>query len=262
MCATFRLQPMNNKIKFAYFGSSKFSEYVLNELKKAGFEPALNITDAKAPLPELTQDIDMAIVASFGKILPAEYLKIPKFGFLNVHPSLLPKFRGPSPIQAQILNSQANEVGVTIIKMDEKMDHGPILSQRKVVLNPWPDHYGIIEALLGQEGGLLLAETLPKWLSGEIGEKEQAHEEATFVKMIKKEDGLLNLGDEPEANLRKVLAYSTWPGAYIFFRRKQGDEIRVVVRNAKIVEGQFIPTRVIPAGKKEMDWESFLRGNA
>lgn len=79
--------------------------------------------------------------------------------------------------------------------------------------------------------------------------------------MIKKEDGLLDLSGEPETNLRKVLAYSTWPGAYIMFKRKHGDEIRVVVKNAKIIDSQFIPTRIIPAGKKEMEWQDFLRGN-
>lgn len=262
MCATYPHSPMSQQIKFVFFGSSKFSEYVLGELTKAGYEPVLNITDARAPLPDLPQDIDVAIVASFGKILPGEYLKIPKHGFLNVHPSLLPQFRGPSPIQAQILHARADEVGITIIKMDEKMDHGPILAQRQVILNPWPDHYGMVEALLGQEGGVLLAEILPKWVNNEISENEQEHEEATYVKMIKKEDGLLDLNEPAETNLRKVFAYSTWPGAYIMFKRKQGDEIRVVIRNAKIIDGNFVPTRVIPAGKKEMDWESFLRGNA
>lgn len=249
---------MNKDLKFAFFGSSQFSKHVLDKLERAGYMPALNVTNAKEPLPELTSDIDVAIVASFGKILPKEYLEIPKHGFVNVHPSLLPKLRGPSPIQSQILNSETNEVGVTIIKMDEKMDHGPILAQRKVILNPWPDHYAIIEALLGQEGGKLLVEVL----GNEFNEHPQNHEEATYCKLVKKEDGLLDLNDKPEKNWRKVLAYSTWPGAYIMFKRKQGDEIRVVIKNAKIEDGKFIPTLVIPAGKKEMDWQSFLRGNA
>ncbi len=249
---------MHNKIKFAFFGSSKFSEYVLDELRQAGFEPALNITTAKAPLPPLTSDFDLCIVASFGKILPKDYLAVPKHGFLNVHPSLLPKYRGPSPIQAQILEAEKDDVGVTIIKMDELMDHGPILAQEKIMIESWPDHYAIVEERLGRAGGKLLVQVL----RGELEEREQNHEEATFIKMIKKEDGLLDLTDPAEKNLRKVLAYSTWPGAYIMFKRKQGDEIRVVIRNAKIVEGQFIPTRVIPAGKKEMNWEDFLRGNA
>jgi len=137
------------------------------------------------------------------------------------------------------------------------MDHGPILAQEKVGIEPWPDHYAIAEEKLGRAGGKLLL----RIFEGEALEREQDHDDATYVKMVKKEDGLLDLKDNPETNLRKVLAYSTWPGAHIFFKRKTGEEIRVVVRNAKIIDNQFIPTRVIPAGKKEMDWQDFLRGN-
>ncbi|OHA89945.1 MAG: hypothetical protein A3F53_02465 [Candidatus Zambryskibacteria bacterium RIFCSPHIGHO2_12_FULL_48_10] len=247
-----------DKIRFVFFGSSKFSEYVLDELKKTGYEPVLNVTSAKAPLPEIPADTDLCIVASFGKILPKTYLDIPRLGFINVHPSLLPKYRGPSPIQAQLLDIVCQGVGVTIIKMDEKMDHGPILAQEKINIEPFPDHYAIVEEKLARAGGKLLI----KVLETKPGETPQDHSTATYVKMVKKEDGLLDLNDDPEKNLRKVLAYSTRPGAYIFFRKKNGEEIRVVVRNAKIIENQFIPTRVIPAGKKEMDWQDFLRGNA
>ena len=256
------------KIKFVFFGSSKFSKYVLDELEHAGHVPIMKVTDAKAPLPEIPVDTDFCVVASFGKILPKTYLEIPRLGFINVHPSLLPELRGPSPIQNLIL--QNKEPGVTIIKMDEKMDHGPILAQEKINIEPWPDHYAIVEEKLGRAGGKLLVQTLSDIspLSG----REQDESQATYVKMIKKEDGLLDLNDAPETNLRKVLAYSTWPGAYIFFKRKTGEEIRVVIKNAKIIDpepeqarygagAQFIPTRVIPAGKKEMDWQDFLRGN-
>ena len=247
---------MNSKLKFAYFGSSKFSEYVLDELRQADYEPAFNVTNAKESLPELKTDIDLGIVASFGKIIPKGYLDTPRYGFINVHPSLLPELRGPAPIQNLIL--QNREPGVSIIRMDEKMDHGPLLAQERVAVEPWPDHYAVVEEKLGRAGGRLLVRVL----NGEAAERDQDHDSATFVKMIKKEDGLLNLNDDAEVNLRKVFAYSTWPGAYIMFKRKHGDELRVVIKNAKIVNGQFVPTLVVPAGKKEMDWESFLRGNA
>jgi methionyl-tRNA formyltransferase len=256
---------MSHEIKFAFFGSSRFSEYVLDELKKADYFPILDITSAKDALPELPADLDLAIVASFGKILPNEYLKGPAQGFLNVHPSLLPELRGPSPIQNLIL--QDKEPGVTIIKMDEKMDHGPILAQEKVKIEPWPDHYDIVEEKLGRAGGKLVATLLSKVSKAELltlltgTEREQEHDKATYIKLIKKEDGLLNLEGDAETNRRKVLAYSTWPGAYFFFKRKTGEDLRVVVKDAKVEEGKFVPTRVIPAGKKEMDWESFLRGN-
>lgn len=249
----------SNKLRFAFFGSSRFSELVLDELIKAGYSPALKITDAKLPLPELPPDIELCIVASFGKILPAPYLKVPKLGFLNVHPSLLPELRGPAPIQGIILGQ--GSPGVTIIKMDEEMDHGPIVAQEKVEMDPLPDHYAIVEDKLARAGGKLLAVVLPKWVAGEIQAQPQDHSLATYIKLIKKEDGLLRLEGDPEMNLRKVFAYSTWPGAYFFFKTKMGKELRIVVKNAKMEDGKFIPTRIIPEGKREMDWQDFLRGN-
>lgn len=254
----------SNGIKYVFFGSSRFSEFILDELEKGGFSPLKKITSAREPLPALEEllelEADVFIVASFGKILPQELLDIPKYGSLNVHPSLLPELRGPAPIQGLILGK--GEVGITIIKMDSEMDHGPIVAQEKVALEPWPDYYAIIEEKLARVGGKMLVDILPRWIGGEITPIEQNHLSATFIKMIKKEDGLLDLNAPAETNLRKVLAYNTWPGAYILFKRKTGDEIRVVIKNGKIENDQFIPTRVIPAGKREMSWEDFLRGNA
>lgn len=270
--------PLSNKskIKFVFFGSlpdgkagSQFSGYVLEELKKMGFSPMLNITSAKEDLPleKLRKlNADVFVVASFGKILSPEVLNIPKHKVLNVHPSLLPRLRGPAPIQNSILSSE--EPGITIIRLDEKMDHGPILMQKKIPITPWPDHYRIVEKKLGHAGGKMIGELLPKWVKGELQEIPQDDSTATYIKLIKKEDGLLDLNDQPEKNLRKVLAYSTWPGAYMFFKNKRGKEIRLVVKDAKIKDppageasGQFSPIRVIPAGKREMDWQDFLRGN-
>lgn len=264
--------PPSKNVRFVFFGSSQISSYVLEELEMMGLSPILNITSAKDPLPmEKLQelDADVFVVASFGKILPKELIEMPKYGSINVHPSLLPKLRGPAPIQGAIMG--LGEPGVTIIKMDEKMDHGPILAQAKVTVTPWPDHYRVVEEKLGRAGGQILATLLPLWIQGEVEEKPQDHGGATYIKLIKKEDGLINLDDPAENNLKKVLAYSTWPGAYMFFSAKGGSaspgggkrrEIRIVVKDAQIVEGKFVPTRVIPAGKKEMNWQDFLRGNA
>lgn len=242
-------------IKFVFFGSSRFSEIVLKELEATGFSPILKITDAKAPLPEIPV-ADIFIVASFGKIIPQEILDKPRLGSINVHPSLLPELRGPSPIQNLILQNKTP--GVTIIQMDEKMDHGPILAQEKVSIEPWPDHYEIVEEKLAQAGGKILVKILPELPIPTPQEDEQA----TFCKFINKEDGLLDLDGDAEMNLRKVFAYSTWPGAFFFFKTKTRGEIRIVVKEAKIEEGRFVPTRVIPEGKKEMVWSDFLRGNS
>ena len=252
----------DKNIKFVFFGSSRFSELVLEELEDAGFSPVLKISSARedTDIEKLRAlEADVFIVASFGKILPDEIINMPKHGSLNVHPSLLPELRGPAPIQGTILGQ--GKPGVTIIKMDEQIDHGLILAQEKVSIAPWPDHYNTVEEKLGQAGGKLLAEMLPKWIAGEIEAVTQDDSKATYIKLVRKEDGLLNLEDDAEVNLRKVLAYSTWPQAYLFFKRKTGENIRVVIKDAKVEDGKFVPTKVIPAGKKEMDWESFLRGN-
>ncbi|MBI2086894.1 MAG: methionyl-tRNA formyltransferase [Candidatus Zambryskibacteria bacterium] len=245
----------NSKIKFVFFGSSRFSEFVLEELEQAGFFPTLKVIDAKASLPKLPE-VDFFIVASFGKILSKETLNIPKYSSLNVHPSLLPELRGPSPIQNLILGR--GEPGVTIIKMDEKMDHGPILAQEKVEIEPWLDHYATIEEKLAHAGGKLLVSTLSN-LPNPIPQDDSR---ATYTKMIRKEDGLLNLNDPAETNYRKVLAYNTWPGAYFFFKNKIGKDLRVIVKDAKVEDGKFVPTRIIPEGKREMDWQDYLRGNS
>ena len=255
--------PPRKSIKFVFFGSSQFSHYVLEELELMGFSPMLNITSAKDPLSteELKKvEADVFVVASFGKILPKELIELPRYGTLNVHPSLLPELRGPAPIQGMILTDA--EAGVTIIRMDEKMDHGPILAQAKVSIIPWPDHYHVVEEKLGRAGGQILGVLFSKWVGGEIREIPQDDTKSSYTKLIKKEDGLLNLNDRAEINLRKVLAYSTWPGAYMIYKNKKGREIRVIVKEAVIKDDKFCPTRIIPAGKRAMDWQDFLRGNA
>jgi len=257
-----RDMPPTQNIKIVFFGSSQFSRYVLEELEEMHLSPILNITSAKEPIPmdKLKKaKADIFVVASFGKILPKELIDMPKYKTLNVHPSLLPRLRGPAPIQNTILRE--DELGITIMKMDEKMDHGPILAQAKISITPWPDHYDNIEEKLGRAGGRILGVLIPKWISGEIEEVPQDETKASFTKFIKKEDGLLDLNRPAEENLKKVLAYSTWPGAYLFYKNKKGKEVRVVVKDALIKDGKFVPIRIIPAGKKEMAWQDFLRGN-
>lgn len=269
--------------KFAFFGSSQFSEYVLEELEKAGHSPTFKVTNARDPLPELPVDIDLAIVASFGKILPADYLKIPRCGFINIHPSLLPLLRGPSPIQNLIL--QDKTPGVTVIQVDEKMDHGPILAQEEVAIDPWPDHYRVVEEKLARAGAKLLIRILSNTeclthptqdlCNTECCTSGVAQDEnrATYTKMVQTSDAEIDLNNDAESNLRKVLAYSTEPGAWFMYKNKNGKDIRVKVKDAKLenceIENSLKTENcklkiisVIPAGKKEMSWESFLRGNS
>ena len=100
--------------------------------------------------------------------------------------------------------------------MDEEIDHGPIIAQKKLSIAPWPDHYATVEEKLGRAGGKILGELMPKWIKAEIPEKPQDHKRASFTKLIKKTDGLLNLKDKPEENLRKAVELSPNFGLAIY----------------------------------------------
>lgn len=236
-----------NKIDFVFFGSSKFSEYVLKVLKEKGFEPKLCITSAKGDLPEIP-DADLYIVASFGKILKDELINRPRFKTLNVHPSLLPHLRGPAPIQGAILNGE--KTGVSIMRMNAKMDQGPVLAMKEVIFENIPEHYSKAEEVLGTVGGELLVETMIKWVNGEINEIPQDDSLATYTKLIKKEDSDIT-NDIPEIALRKIRAYEIWP------RARLGE---LIVTDAHIENGELILDKVIPPGKREMAYKDYLRG--
>ncbi|MBL7045721.1 MAG: methionyl-tRNA formyltransferase [Parcubacteria group bacterium] len=277
---------------FAFFGTPKASTIVLKVLKEKGFTPALIVTAPDrargrkmivTPPPvgmwakenkvemiqpekitdEVIKDIkekapkggwDFFVVFSYGYILPKELLDIPKHGVLNVHPSLLPKLRGASPIRGAILNYE-KETGVSIILLDEKMDHGPILAQKKIELDKWPMGAIELEEKLSLFGGELLFKTIEDLFSGNVTPKEQNHNKATFSKKIKKEDGLLDLSASARENFLKIKAYEGWPGTYFFTDKG----VRVKVTDAVLENGELKITRVVPEGRREMSYEEFLK---
>jgi methionyl-tRNA formyltransferase len=281
----------HQKLNIAYFGTPRFAVTVLDELKKKDIVPNLIVTTPDAPKgrgmvltpPETkvwaeihnipcfqpgslrdpatyeklnNQSWDLFIVASYGKIIPKNVLDLPKYKTINVHPSLLPTLRGPSPIESAIL--QEEKTGVTIIVLDEEMDHGPIIAIKETEIY-WPPRFLDLEHQLAIEGANLLAASLSGYIDGTIIPHEQDHVRATFCRKIKKGDALLNLSDEPEINLRKIRAYEEWPRAY-FFIEKDGKQTRVIVTDAEIEDNKLAIKKVIPEGKKEIDYEIFLRG--
>ncbi|MFZ2621250.1 MAG: methionyl-tRNA formyltransferase [Minisyncoccia bacterium] len=279
---------------FAFFGTSSFSVIVLDELKSSGFLPTLIVTGEDKPKgrklvltppevkvwaekigvkciqlktlrkPESEEIIksyapngfDLFIVASYGKIIPQNILDLPKYKTINVHPSLLPKLRGPSPIISAILRE--NETGVTIMRLDADIDHGPILAQRKVYVE-WPPYAEDLEKTLGIEGGKLLAETIPGWIEGKVKEQEQDHSQATFCAKVQKTDGEIDLSEDSKINLLKIRAYHMWPGAY-FFSEQNGVKKRIIVKRAHLEKDEFVLDRVLPEGKKEMNYADYLKG--
>lgn len=293
---------------FTFFGSSQFSIFVLEELARAGFIPQLIVTTpdkpsgrhlvltanlvktyalahhipviTELPSPDRAPASDVFIVASYGKIIPAAVINLPKHHTLNVHPSLLPQYRGASPLQSAMLND-TKETGITIIELDEQMDHGPIIATEKIALGTsgsgnassaspeWPT-YEVFEEMMARAGGTLLARTLAPWVNGDIPAVEQNHSLATYTKKIRKEDAEIPLADiiDITANknasaescaqaysiFRKIQAYHSSPVAFFFVNKK-----RVKITSATFKENKLVIERVIPEGKAEMSFSEFSK---
>jgi len=218
---------------------------------------------------------DLIVVAAFGQILRQNVLDLPTYGCLNVHASLLPRWRGAAPIQAALLHGD-KETGVTIMKMDAGVDTGPILSQRREPIRE-DDNAATLSQRLAELGAQLLLETLPDYLAGRITPQPQDERLATYAPMLKKEDGRLDWHLPAEALVRKVQAFTPWPGAYLEFR---GLPLKVLRAHAVATErlrpgqrgvlegrpalgtaqGSLVLDEVQPAGKRPMAGSDFLRG--
>lgn len=281
-----------NNIKTAYFGSSEFSITVLDELKSKGFLPdlivtlpdkpqgrkmimtpnivktwAINnqvecITPEKIRTPEFLEQIknfDLHLTASYGKIIPMNVIESAKYGSLNIHPSLLPKYRGPSPLQTMILNDDSR-IGVSIMLLDAEVDHGDIVAQKEITPAHWPLSFTEISDVLGKAGADLFLNILPNWISGCTPAVIQDHSQATFTQKFEKTDGELLPTDSDRQKFLKIKAFDVWPQAYTFI--EHGDKkIRLIVKDAKLnQDGKLNILRVIPEGKKEMNYQDFLRG--
>ena len=155
---------------------------------------------------------ELIVVAAYGQILPQSILDLPRHGCLNVHTSLLPKYRGAAPIQWAILNDEP-ETGVTIMKMDAGLDTGDILTQASTPIAPEDDSQTLHDRL-AQIGARLLLETIPEYVEGKILPRSQANEFATHARKITKEDGQLDWTQPARALWNRVRAFTPWPGAY------------------------------------------------
>jgi methionyl-tRNA formyltransferase len=281
----------NKDIKIAFFGNSEFSLIVLKELKNNGIVPELVITTPDKPRArkmiftptptkvwaeensieyieptnlkdegflEKIKNYNLFIVASYGKIIPRIVIDMPKYKVLNIHPSLLPKYRGPSPLQEQILNNE-KEIGVSIMLIDEQVDHGAIVTQKNIVIPGWPIGFNLLQKNLATEGSKLLSDTLSDWIKGKIKAKVQNDNIATFTKKVEKQDGKLDLSDDSFKNYLKILAYEGWPKTYFEVSKNQ-KKIRVIIKKAVWKNDALEILSVIPEGKKEMAYTDFLRG--
>jgi methionyl-tRNA formyltransferase len=179
--------------------------------------PVLQPERARNPafLEELAQHLpELVVVAAYGQILPESILGLPRFGCVNVHTSLLPKYRGAAPIQWAILNDET-ETGVTIMKMDAGLDTGDILSRETVPINP-ADNSQTLHDRLARVGADLLVRTVQRYVAGQIRPFPQPAEGVSYARKISKEDGLLRWTEPARALWNRVRAFTPWPGAFTY----------------------------------------------
>jgi len=281
------------ELNFAYFGTPDVASRTLEILYTAGYMPKIIITspDRKSGrgmemhesetskwarehnIPCLKPEkidgafievlkkefekleITLSIVVAYGKILPETLIKHPKLGTVNIHYSLLPMYRGASPLEACLLAGDT-VTGVSIQQMAYKLDSGAIINESQLGINI-EDTKKILRDKLIKLGGESLCEILPKIESGDIDPKIQNENLATYCSKITKEDGEINIEGDARKNYNKYRAYYGWPGVY-FFTKKHGKKIRVKITKAKYENNSFIIEQVIPEGKKETDYKNFL----
>jgi len=217
---------------------------------------------------------DLIVVAAFGQILRADVLDLPPHGCINVHASLLPRWRGAAPIQAAILHGDLC-TGVTIMRMDPGIDTGPILAQREEPIYE-QDTALTLSSRLAENGASLLVEILPDYLSGKIRPQPQDESRATYAPMLKKEQGLLDFTQPAVELSRLVRAFIPWPGAHLEW---QGQNLRILSAHASpaalpvgqtgVIDkmpaigtpnGSLVLDKIQPAGKKPMEGREFLNG--
>ncbi len=212
---------------------------------------------------------DLGIVAAYGNIIPKSIIEKFSNGIINIHPSLLPEFRGASPIQAALASGKI-QTGITFIKMDEQMDHGPIISQVKEEILE-SDNNETLRTRLFESAAEVLIELIPNYLNGRIKLKEQDHDIATFTKLIKKEDGFVDLdfiksalnGDETESAkiLNLFRAYTPWPGVWTKIVTKDEKEKILKLTKINMNDGQLIIDEVQIEGKNPVNFRQFKEGH-
>jgi len=221
-------------LKIAFLGTPDFVQPIKHQLAK------------HFTLVDSLDEADLCIVAAYGRILTKDELNKPKYGCINVHPSLLPKYRGASPIQAAILNGD-KVIGVTIIKMDEKVDHGPILYQETLEFSN-SDNFDILSKKMFQRAADILPKIIEEFIQGKIKPYGQNHPLGSFCPKLTRESGYFPIDSPPDSQTldRMIRAYYPWPGVWTKW-------------NNKIVK--FLPEgKIQMEGKKPVFKKDFLNG--
>jgi methionyl-tRNA formyltransferase len=245
------------------------------ELELSVFQPkTMKSKESQRLLQELAPSL--VVVAAYGQILPQSIINIPQHGIVNVHASLLPRWRGAAPVQAAILNGDP-ETGVSLMLIDEGMDTGAILAQQSITIQP-DETGGALTQRLSQLGAEMLPDTINRHIAGEIDPEPQDSEAATYAPMLKKADGYLQFSKSVEDLARQIRAFEPWPSSFFYL-----NGLRIVVRKAEAIvrtpihapgkttvvegfpavsaaDGILILSEVQPAGKRITRGDHFLRG--
>ena len=253
-------------------------ELTFSPVKKVALEnniPVFQPIKIKNDYEKLTEEkIDLIVTCAYGQIIPKEVLNLPKYGCINVHASILPKYRGSAPIQWAIINGD-KETGVTIMYMDEGMDTGDIISISKMAITSY-DNVGTMHDKLSILGAQALEKELKSIFDGSVKRIKQGND-WTLAPMIKREDEHLNFNDYGENIINRIRAFNPWPLANILIDDKEIKIIEAEFKNEKIdkvgniiidkekmgiscLDGIVYLKKVKPFGKKEMSIESFLNG--
>jgi methionyl-tRNA formyltransferase len=271
-------------MNIAFFGTPPFTVDFLQTLAAGGFTPSLVVTNPDRPagrgmimtapepkvwaekhsitvlqpdklddafFAELTKtEWDLFVVVAYGQIMPERVINLPKYGTINVHYSLLPKYRGATPVESAILNGDQT-TGIAIQQMRYKLDTGPIFVKSEMDIAP-DDTARTLRDKLNAEALRLLVPTITGIFSGSIIPIEQDDTQATHCGKIKKEDGLISLSDDPIELDRKYSAYDGWPGLYFYTK----ENVRVKITKAHF-DGTFVIDEVIPENGKRMRFEDW-----
>jgi len=304
-------------IKIIFFGTPEFAAGILKSLIEGDYSIAAVFTQpdkkvgrkqkiAYSPVKDLAlknkieifqpQDLresglseeikkikpDLFIVAAYGKILPKVFLEIPKFGTINVHASLLPKYRGASPVQCAILSGE-KETGITLMWMDEKMDEGDILAQEKIKIGE-KETADILLGKLEKLGAKMIVKFIPDWIEEKIEPVKQDHGKATYCKPMKRENGKINWNAAAEEIFRQWRSCFPWPGIFAELKMrnqqkrlklseigivpdvKTGEKLGKIIKYnqetaVQAKRGLIVLKKIQLEGKREMDIDDFVRGN-
>ena len=245
--------PKTLKVDLALQGEALQSYAVVEYCvkKKIKYLSVSGLSDPNLKLKIENLKLEIAVLADFGLIIPQQILNVFPMGIINIHPSLLPKYRGPTPVQTAILNGE-KITGVSIMKLDKEIDHGPILGQEKEEILD-TDTADILYKRLFEKGANLLIKVLPNYIKGSLKPTTQNHKEATFTKTLTRQDGYVDISKikmQKSKIDRMIRAYFPWPG--VWFATKLNNVEKII----KLLPDQKIQVE----GKKPVSYKDFLNG--